>query len=181
MTACVCCSPWSSSKAWFQTRIQSIACLTESSTPGRASPSHWDSEEQSSALKEVRTQCFTSFVLVSSYSFSFFFLEVMCVCMIKRRNIHILEIILTVCLCGSSGAWGRGPVWSAFWWRICWRSQHQVVTLTRCMCKRTAQNYTQITPHIHTHTEQTCDCCVIGACPQVYVASWLPPPPLRSH
>lgn len=51
-------SPWSSSRAWFQTRMHCIACLTGSSTSGRASPSHWESEEQSSALKEVRTQCF---------------------------------------------------------------------------------------------------------------------------
>lgn len=43
---------------WFQTQMQSIACLTESSTSGRASPSHWDSEEQSLALKEVRTHRF---------------------------------------------------------------------------------------------------------------------------
>lgn len=35
--------------------MQSIACLTEWSTSGRASPSHWDSEEQSLVLREVRT------------------------------------------------------------------------------------------------------------------------------
>lgn len=52
---CVCVlSPWSSSRELFQTRIQSIACSTGSSTPGRASPSHWDSAELSSASKEVR-------------------------------------------------------------------------------------------------------------------------------
>lgn len=39
----------------FQTQTRNIVCLTESSTSGRASPSRWDSEGQSLALKEVRT------------------------------------------------------------------------------------------------------------------------------
>lgn len=89
------CSPWSSSREWFQTRKQSIACLTEWSTSGRASPSHWDSEELSSALKGVRTHCLISFILISSHSLSTFYKWEK---VHARYNFHTFILCLSLCL-----------------------------------------------------------------------------------
>lgn len=96
------CSPWSSSRAWSRTPTPSTGCLTESSTSGRASPSRWDTEGRSSALKEVETLNF-------AYNLDY---------RQKKRGYYFKNINR----CVFSGPRGWGSLWGSVWWGICWRS-----------------------------------------------------------